>query len=409
MRTRNQNGMSLISVMVAAGIGLIVMLGMTSMLTDVFKSQRSVQSKDANRELISSIRQTLTDPVACANTFGALGPYTLPADTQTVLTIKDKNNAVIYDTVATYQNGLVMFSKFEITNYNSGTKQVDLNIYANKVGVNVGGAQMLTKIFLKVTLDAANKISQCLAVGSADSLWQLAANNADIYYAGGNVGVGTTAPQAMLDVAGGVKPGDQTQVTLCNAATEGSQRYNKITHQIEFCQWQSAGPPPVYNWASIGGSNIRNGLCSPTTGPDNAGTYSCPSQAGYSLLTFRGYIPGVQNTFSCCYVPPNKGQGWCSPIVQCASGGCASMLCSSPDPANYYAGKYVGVWPGTSEYHSCCFAPKDTSATSAWCGPMARADGFVSGCPAFPGYTAKQINSVTVSVARYFNCCYFPN
>lgn len=239
--------MSLISVMVAAGIGLIVMLGMTNMMTDIFKNQRSVQSKDANRELTSSVRQVLTDPVACGKTFGTLGPYTGPTDTQTVLTIKDKNNAVVYDTVATYQNGLVRFSGFEVTNYNSGTKQADLNLKANKVGADVGGTQMMSKIFLKLTLDAANKITSCIAVGSADSLWQLAANNSDIYYSGGNVGIGTASPTAKLDVAGGIRPSAATANGPCSPL--GAQAYDSTTGAPLYCsnlsKWTAVSKSPT--------------------------------------------------------------------------------------------------------------------------------------------------------------------
>jgi hypothetical protein len=166
---------------------------------------------------------------------------------------------------------------------------------------------------------------------------------------------------------------------------------------------------PTKHWTAVGGTINRNGFCSPSTGPDNAGTYSCPIQTGYSLHTFRGAIPNVENTFTCCYMPPNRGQGWCSPVVKCASAGCMTSTACSVTDSNYNGGMYSGVQTSVADSRSCCFAPKDTSATSGWCGPMVRADQLVSGCPVFPGFTSKEIDSVTASVGRFFACCFFPN
>nr|VFK31341.1 MAG: hypothetical protein BECKMB1821I_GA0114274_102224 [Candidatus Kentron sp. MB] len=48
----------------------------------------------------------------------------------------------------------------------------------------------------------------------------------------GNVGVGTARPATKLAVAGGVKVGHETR---CDAAREGTIRYNNISDEPEFC------------------------------------------------------------------------------------------------------------------------------------------------------------------------------
>lgn len=62
----------------------------------------------------------------------------------------------------------------------------------------------------------------------------------------GNVGIGTAAPTARLDVAGEVKFGNTSSV--CDATSEGQQRYNSSTKKMEFCNGTS--------WAAIGSTGI---------------------------------------------------------------------------------------------------------------------------------------------------------
>lgn len=60
----------------------------------------------------------------------------------------------------------------------------------------------------------------------------------------GNVGIGTPAPQAKLDVAGDVKFGNSS--VACSASSEGQQRYNSGIKNMEFCDgtsWRTLGSP----------------------------------------------------------------------------------------------------------------------------------------------------------------------
>lgn len=67
----HQRGMTLIEVLITVGIAAIVM---TSMMSDIFKTQRTVQTKDANRDIVQAIRELLTDPLICKASFGGGNP-----------------------------------------------------------------------------------------------------------------------------------------------------------------------------------------------------------------------------------------------------------------------------------------------------------------------------------------------
>ena len=211
MRIQDQNGMGLIEVVVAGAIGLIVVLGITSMMTDVFKSQRAVQSKDASRELTSSVRSLLMDPNICTASLSGGNP-TGSGFTKTK--IIDAGANIKYQTGVNYLNNLVTLTALEIKNYtqdsstNPKVGKADLVIKMNKVGTTVGGALLITTVLVQMNLDASNNVQQCHSLGSADSLWQISpSNKADVYFQGGNVGIGTASPAVAFDVAGGIRPG----------------------------------------------------------------------------------------------------------------------------------------------------------------------------------------------------------
>ena len=72
-----------------------------------------------------------------------------------------------------------------------------------------------------------------LKLGSSTfaSLW--AQDDTSLRYTRSNVGIGTAAPAAKLDVSGEVKFGNTS--STCDFANEGQQRYNSSSKMMEFC------------------------------------------------------------------------------------------------------------------------------------------------------------------------------
>jgi len=100
-------------------------------------------------------------------------------------------------------------------------------------GAGTGYADSINGVATIYSENTVGSGGNVIKVGSAF------APNALIVKDTGNVGIGTTNPQAKLDISGGIKLGS---MTACGASQEGSQRYNSTLKIMEFCDgvaWQS--------------------------------------------------------------------------------------------------------------------------------------------------------------------------
>ena len=99
-------------------------------------------------------------------------------------------------------------------------------------------------------------------------------NRIYISHTSGNVGIGTSNPQATLDVAGGIRPGNNAAVTICGASQAGTLRYNQLgSGSIEYCD--NTG-----TWRPTGGS-VRVATGSHSRG--GCGTQSWSTNVGFTV------------------------------------------------------------------------------------------------------------------------------
>ncbi len=111
--------------------------------------------------------------------------------------------------------------------------------------------------------------------------WSLSSSN--LYYTAGSVGIGSSAPGAMLDVGGSIRPGSSS--VTCSGATEGLLRYNSTYHIVEFCNgtaWTSMSPIKAY------GTYVSGSL----TASMNVASVTNP-QTGYFLVTLTNALPNA--------------------------------------------------------------------------------------------------------------------
>ncbi|HEY8271040.1 MAG TPA: phage tail protein, partial [Pseudobdellovibrionaceae bacterium] len=169
------HGMTLVGVIVSAGIGAIIMAGLISMISDVFKSQRSIKARDAGRELTSALRELLSDSAICTASFGGGEPKE-EGFTRTQIVDSSPQRNIKYETDTKYLNNLVTITEFKIKNYSATNGSVNPNvgtaeliIKMDKVGAAVGGSQMTVNYILQTVLDDSGKLVQCSAVGNVQS------------------------------------------------------------------------------------------------------------------------------------------------------------------------------------------------------------------------------------------------
>jgi prepilin-type N-terminal cleavage/methylation domain-containing protein len=175
--------------------------------------------------------------------------------------------------------------------YTQFVSQDDDGTFAKSIGYVGDGASGNNGMML-VGHQPAGLVVAAFAGGPIDFLTSSTFLQADTFSRlkilnNGNVGIGTAAPLAKLDVAGEIRPAAQTLAGVC--ANIGSQGYNAATGAPLYCD-------NTFHWAAVGGSVPSGSLCG------SANSYStikcngvspataCPS--GYTKVDFAHVFLG---------------------------------------------------------------------------------------------------------------------
>jgi len=145
-RLKNNKAFGIIEVLVATSLLSLVSLGIVTLLTEAMKTQRGLQAKDAQHEVMGEITQHLGNNEACLNTFVGINP------TASVSVSALKNAGPPATATARYTVGevhsskLLQYKKFELVGYDPTDLSVNLAVTLTKLGSVSGVKDIQQKI-----------------------------------------------------------------------------------------------------------------------------------------------------------------------------------------------------------------------------------------------------------------------
>lgn len=238
LKMKKNSGFGLIEVLITVGIlGGLALVGMQ--LTKNQTKSTVKNTFDSEVQLINSeINEILSDPERCLTTLGGKNAVD---EINCTPSINGKFKSISGGATAeVYGNANVSIKKYDLaattTEVAANESYLIINYQNKNILKGTSGAETIKKrIPLFVKVDAANKITECRSLASKTTDIWTRGNNADIYYNGGSVGIGNSSPSSLLDVAGDIRPGNQTQAANCSSQNEGALRYNSLKKTMEFC------------------------------------------------------------------------------------------------------------------------------------------------------------------------------
>lgn len=326
----NRKGISLVElIVVTAGLAGVALVGM-QISKNLFKTT-SKSNFDSETLLINNeINAILSDTAKC---FTALGGKNALSTTTGINSINNKFFSAASGSAPSsgYGNANLTIQNYALeataTNISANNSFLLINFQNKQILKGNSGPSTITKkVNLHVEVDGSNNIVKCRSLSSSSSDIWTRGIGADIFYTGGKIGIGTNSPQATLDIAGGIKLGSETDVTVCDANTEGTQRFNKTSHQIEHCGY-NAGPPARYSWYRVVSEEITANYTyfQPSVSCASGGTegntdYSIPHSTCTGVNNGTRYYSSGYSTGNC-----NALNG-CNWTVQCTSNRIASVV-----------------------------------------------------------------------------------
>ncbi len=284
-------GFSLVEVLVAAGMIGVIGLGVMSLTKQSTESAKTLEVNSEMVTVLNEIRAILSDPINCKKSLQGLGAASTANAVDSLIYVNKAGTDVNkFETISRNANARYGQGRIKITSYSLDDSGAGVDVASEETtnlvvsfdrGKGIAGNQNINKnIKIWVDVDAGGNIQDCRSISAtANLIWTRSnVNQNDIFYAGGQVGIGINDPTDgfQLDVEGHARVAETAKVGgqlavgkdieatappldvageiriqkgsgVCNNGLEGSLRYNDGPKRMEFCDGNS--------WRQIGGGN----------------------------------------------------------------------------------------------------------------------------------------------------------
>lgn len=231
---RNQNGFSLIGVLIATAILSIVGLTSLSMLKNMNDGQTGVKYSANVAARAEEIRAHLSTQGACLATFGNLNMTTNLVHNITLIRNADGTTQYALNTVDAEKAASIQKIELTVGTVAAGasTGDASLKVFFTPFikGVNSSSKPREIIIAFRRNTVAPFALTSCIAKAKmTDGLWRRGGTVDDIFFSTGNVGIGTSNARSALDVKG---------VILTKPATANTTaKIDFSTGNIQYTTW----------------------------------------------------------------------------------------------------------------------------------------------------------------------------
>ncbi len=299
-----KRGFTVVEVLIVSAMVVVTGLAMLTMMETGMRASKNNQEVEGSSELIRTINALLSDPLTCNRNFGvppgqnlSLGATILTAD------LVDASGAIIYDVASltnAYPNNLWFIDGYTIQQESVVSTapvqieiaKIDFQLRKKNPNSSLGPSQITRSLRLWTQLTTVGgTITSCRSLGVTGNEYWRSNNGTDIFSTNaGNIGIGTTTPQVLLDVNGGIRPGNVGVSIGAACAPEGAIAYDLGAHKVVFCNDLSI-------WLGVGaGAGAVKVNCMWTV---QHGLGSCPPPACPSGLIDAGVIyDEVKSTYN---------------------------------------------------------------------------------------------------------------
>ncbi len=242
----SDEGSTLITVMVAAGLSVIVALGIATMIRNMSDGVNSVKFRSDADIINEEIRALLSSEAACRNTFGTfvIAPPAAPALLNMPVTdLKDATTPTPltkYSQGQTYGDRSLAITAMALKEYAAGgavnVAQVSLETSMGTSKTASGPQTISRKVHVSITTNATGLITNCVALSKmSDGIWQKSSTTPEnIFYmpppsagvGNGWVGVGTATPNSFVQFVKNIDDGIEVRV---DNELDGPQSHSQFT------------------------------------------------------------------------------------------------------------------------------------------------------------------------------------